>query len=114
MRKGASKVISIDGQTPRLELARKCGATDVIDMNDFTTSEARVRRVKEGTDGRGADIVLEVVGIAAATVEGPEKPAGCSKRSRGEAAPAGRTRDVHSVILPRLSQVDTADRTKVR
>jgi hypothetical protein len=27
VRKGASKVISIDGQTPRLELARKCGAT---------------------------------------------------------------------------------------
>ena len=68
--KGAAKVISIDGQRPRLELARKCGATDVIDMNDFTTPEARVRRVKELTDGRGADVVVEVVGIAAATVEG--------------------------------------------
>jgi threonine dehydrogenase-like Zn-dependent dehydrogenase len=52
---------------------------DVIDMNDFTTSEARVRRVKELTYGRGDDIVVEVVGIAAATVEGPEQPAGCSK-----------------------------------
>ncbi len=68
--KGASKVISIDGQTPRLELAKKCGATDVIDMKEFKTSEARVARVKELTDGRGADIVVEVVGIAAATLEG--------------------------------------------
>ena len=29
-----------------------------------------VTRVKELTDGRGADIVVEVVGIAAATLEG--------------------------------------------
>ncbi len=35
--KGASRVISIDGQTLRLELARKCGATDVIDMNELKT-----------------------------------------------------------------------------
>ena len=39
-------------------------------MNEFPTPEARVARVKELTDGRGADIVVEVVGIAAATVEG--------------------------------------------
>jgi threonine dehydrogenase-like Zn-dependent dehydrogenase len=29
-----------------------------------------VKRVKDLTDGRGADVVVEVVGIAAATVEG--------------------------------------------
>ena len=68
--RGASRVISIDGQKPRLELAKQCGATDVIDMNEFPTPEARVQRVKELTDGRGADIVVEVVGLAAATVEG--------------------------------------------
>jgi threonine dehydrogenase-like Zn-dependent dehydrogenase len=68
--KGASRIISIDGQTLRLEMARKCGATDVIDMNELTTPEARVQRVKDLTDGRGADVVVEVVGIAAATVEG--------------------------------------------
>jgi threonine dehydrogenase-like Zn-dependent dehydrogenase len=68
--KGASRVISIDGQKHRLAFARQCGATDVIDMNEFPTPEARVARVKELTDGRGADIVVEVVGIAAATVEG--------------------------------------------
>jgi threonine dehydrogenase-like Zn-dependent dehydrogenase len=68
--KGASKVISIDRQPVRLELARQCGATDVIDMNELTTPDARVQRVKELTDGRGADVVVEVVGIAAATLEG--------------------------------------------
>jgi threonine dehydrogenase-like Zn-dependent dehydrogenase len=68
--KGASKVISIDGQAHRLAMARHCGATDTIDLNEFTTPEARVQRVKELTDGRGADVVVEVVGIAAATLEG--------------------------------------------
>jgi threonine dehydrogenase-like Zn-dependent dehydrogenase len=68
--KGASKVVSIDRQPARLELARKCGATDVIDINELATPEARVQRVKDLTDGRGADVVVEVVGIAAATVEG--------------------------------------------
>jgi threonine dehydrogenase-like Zn-dependent dehydrogenase len=68
--KGASKVISIDRQRPRLELARRCGATDVIDMNELATPEQRVARVKDLTDGRGADVVMELVGVAAATVEG--------------------------------------------
>jgi L-iditol 2-dehydrogenase len=68
--KGAAKVISIDGQIPRLALAKKCGATDVIDMNEYPTPDKRIARVKELTDGRGADIVVEVVGIAAATLEG--------------------------------------------
>jgi threonine dehydrogenase-like Zn-dependent dehydrogenase len=68
--KGASRIISIDRQAPRLVLARQCGATDVIDMNELATPEARVQRVKELTDGRGADVVVEVVGIAAATLEG--------------------------------------------
>ena len=58
--RGASRVISIDGQTPRLEMARKCGATDVIDMNELTTPEARVQRVKDLTDGRGADVVVHL------------------------------------------------------
>jgi threonine dehydrogenase-like Zn-dependent dehydrogenase len=68
--KGASRVISIDRQGPRLELARRCGATDVIDMNELPTPQARVERVRALTDGRGADVVVEVVGIAAATLEG--------------------------------------------
>src|SRR5262249_19399060 len=65
--KGASKVISIDRQPQRLEMAKQCGATDIIDMAELQTPEARVQRVKDLTDGRGADVVVEVVGVAAAT-----------------------------------------------
>lgn len=68
--KGASKVIVIDGQQPRLDLVMKCGATDTISIMDYPTPESRVERVRELTHGVGADIVVEVVGIAAATLEG--------------------------------------------
>ncbi len=68
--KGASKVIVIDGQQPRLDLAMKCGATDTVSMADYPTPESRVERVRELTHGVGADVVVEVVGVAAATLEG--------------------------------------------
>ena len=68
--KGASKVIVIDGQQPRLDLAMKCGATDTISLVDYPTPQARVERVKELTQGVGADVVMEVVGIPSATLEG--------------------------------------------
>jgi threonine dehydrogenase-like Zn-dependent dehydrogenase len=70
--KGASQVIVIDGLTPRLELARQCGATETIDMKDHPTAEDRIERVRELTQGRGADVVVEVVGVPAATLEGLE------------------------------------------
>lgn len=69
---GASQVIVIDGQPGRLEMAKKCGATSVISMRDYPTPESRIERVKELTAGIGADVVVEVVGIAAATLEGIE------------------------------------------
>jgi threonine dehydrogenase-like Zn-dependent dehydrogenase len=69
---GASKVIVIDGQPGRLEMARKSGATDLISMREYPTADARIERVKELTGGIGADVVVEVVGIAAATLEGLE------------------------------------------
>ncbi|MCY4475854.1 MAG: alcohol dehydrogenase catalytic domain-containing protein [Chloroflexi bacterium] len=68
--KGASSVIVIDGQQPRLDLAMKCGATDTVSMTDYPTPESSVERVKELTHGVGADVVVEVVGIASATLEG--------------------------------------------
>lgn len=67
---GASQVIVIDGQSDRLEMAKKCGATSTILLSDYPTPEERVGRVKELTDGVGADVVVEVVGIAAAAIEG--------------------------------------------
>ena len=67
---GAARVIVIDGQPARLDLAMKCGATDTIDLAEYDTPEARVERVKELTGGIGADVAVEVVGVASATIEG--------------------------------------------
>jgi threonine dehydrogenase-like Zn-dependent dehydrogenase len=67
---GASKVIVIDGQKQRLDLAMQCGATHTIDMNDYDTPESRIERVMELTNGIGADKVIEVVGFPAVVEEG--------------------------------------------
>jgi L-iditol 2-dehydrogenase len=67
---GAASVIAIDGVPSRLQLARKCGADQTIDINEYETSEARIERVKELTEGRGADVVMEVVGYPQVVPEG--------------------------------------------
>ncbi len=68
--RGASRVISIDGQTQRLDLARRCGATDTINITELRASQERVQRVKELTGGIGADVVVEVVGLHQVVHEG--------------------------------------------
>ena len=68
--KGASRVIVIDGQQPRLDLAMRCGATDTVSITEYPTPESRIERVRELTHDVGADVVVEVVGVAAATLEG--------------------------------------------
>lgn len=67
---GAGQVVSIDGQSNRLELAKQCGADHTININEYTTPEGRIERVKELTHGNGADIVLEVVGYPHVVPEG--------------------------------------------
>ncbi|KAF5589459.1 hypothetical protein FPCIR_6765 [Fusarium pseudocircinatum] len=53
-------VDSVDG---RLELARKLGAEPLDFAKD---KDAMFRRIQEVTEGRGADIVIEVVGLSSA------------------------------------------------
>ena len=67
---GAGQVVSIDGVPGRLELALQCGADQTIDIREYDTSDARVERVKELTEGRGADVVIEVVGYPEVVPEG--------------------------------------------
>jgi S-(hydroxymethyl)glutathione dehydrogenase/alcohol dehydrogenase len=55
---GASPIIAIDRVAAKFELAKQCGATDVVDAS--TTDPAAA--VRELTEGRGADYVFEVVG----------------------------------------------------
>lgn len=56
-----SRLIMIDVDDGRLEMARKLGATDTINSGE---EDARVR-VMALTDGAGADAVIEAVGVPA-------------------------------------------------
>jgi S-(hydroxymethyl)mycothiol dehydrogenase len=55
---GASKIIAIDLDPGKLELAREFGATDVVDASNGGVVEA----VRALTDGNGADVCIEAVG----------------------------------------------------
>jgi L-iditol 2-dehydrogenase len=58
--RGATRIIATDLQQSRLELARKLGATDVLNAADGDP----VQRVRELTDG-GVDVALETAGTVA-------------------------------------------------
>lgn len=57
------KVFAVDSVESRLKLARSLGAEP---LNFATDREGMVKRVFEETDGRGADVVIEVVGLSPA------------------------------------------------
>lgn len=67
-----ARVFVVDGVAERLALARSFGAHEVIDMTEHTTAADRVARVQELTGSDGADVVLEVTGVAAAFPESIE------------------------------------------
>jgi threonine dehydrogenase-like Zn-dependent dehydrogenase len=69
---GAGRVVVIDAIPERLALARQFGADEVIDFKETPAKAARVQRVKELTGGTGADVVVEVAGVAAIVQEGLE------------------------------------------
>ncbi|KAM0541535.1 hypothetical protein ACHAPJ_013204 [Fusarium lateritium] len=56
-----SKIIAIDTDQARLDVARKFGATDAI----VSAKEGVVEQVKKLTEGKGCDSVIEAVGIPA-------------------------------------------------
>lgn len=56
---GASKVIVVDLQSGKLDLARKFGATHTVNPADGDT----VEQVRALTDGRGVDHAFEVIGL---------------------------------------------------
>ena len=65
---GAGTIIAIDLSDRRLEFARKLGADHVIHATRTTASE-RWQMVKELTNGRGADVVVECAGVPGAVRE---------------------------------------------
>lgn len=69
---GASKVLVIGGPRHRLEMARRFGADEVIDLEEVRDARERLERVRQWTRGHGADVVLECAGVPGAVAEGWE------------------------------------------
>ena len=55
---GAARIIAVDVDDRKLEWARQCGATDVVNSR----AGDPVERIRELTGGFGADVVIEAVG----------------------------------------------------
>src|SRR5262249_13577970 len=58
---GAGQVLAVDLGTDKLETAHRMGATATVDASVTDPVQA----VRELTDGRGADVVLEAIGLPA-------------------------------------------------
>jgi threonine dehydrogenase-like Zn-dependent dehydrogenase len=67
-----ARVIVVEREANRIEAARAFGADDIIDMSAHTTPEERAKQMLDLTDGKGADIVLEVTGRSEAFLEAIE------------------------------------------
>ena len=52
------KIIAVDLENDRLDMARQYGASDIVNANDTDA----LQRVLDLTNGRGVDVALEVVG----------------------------------------------------
>jgi L-iditol 2-dehydrogenase len=58
---GAGKIIALDGMDMKLELAKEFGADLGINTSRLTEKEL-VQAIRDETEGRGADVVVECVG----------------------------------------------------
>lgn len=66
----AGRVIVLDGVADWLQLARQFGADHTVDISELPGAAARVRAIDELTNGKGADVVVEVVGSAGVIPKG--------------------------------------------
>jgi alcohol dehydrogenase len=57
--RGASQIIAIDGNRSRLDMARRFGATTVLNPHDGDPAD----EIKRLTDGRGVDVAIEALGL---------------------------------------------------
>ncbi|HEY2825851.1 MAG TPA: zinc-binding dehydrogenase [Gemmatimonadales bacterium] len=67
--RGAKAVVAFGAPAARLDLAKAFGASVVMSVTD-TTPEARDAAIRELTQGRGADVVIEASGNPKAVPEG--------------------------------------------
>jgi threonine dehydrogenase-like Zn-dependent dehydrogenase len=68
---GAGKIVAIDKSEFRLNFVKDFGATHTLNV-EKTTQKDRNQFIKELTDGRGADVVVECAGTPEVVVEGIE------------------------------------------
>ncbi len=96
---GALRVIVVGGPKLRLEFAKRLGVDHTINIEEYD-SASRVQRVLELTEGRGADIVIEATGDAAAVGEGMNmaRDAGSLGVVRRYTAPGANTMNPHLQI----------------
>lgn len=66
---GMNNIVGVDIIPERLTQAKKMGATETISMKEYVTTEDRVEKIMELTDGIGADVVIEATGVPAAFSE---------------------------------------------
>lgn len=59
---GAGKIIGLDSIESKLNLAKEFGADLTIDISKYSDDEL-VQYIKDETEGRGADVVVEAVGL---------------------------------------------------
>ena len=67
-----ARVIVVDQLAPRLELAKAFGADHTINLKEIPDRRERVKRVRDLTGGRGADVACDFVGFPQVIPEGLE------------------------------------------
>ncbi|MBI4240312.1 MAG: zinc-binding dehydrogenase [Candidatus Rokubacteria bacterium] len=67
-----ARVIVVDQISGRLELAQAFGADHTINLKEVPDRKERVKRVRELTGGRGADVACDFVGFPQVIPEGLE------------------------------------------
>ena len=94
---GAARVIAVDLADDKLERATALGATDAIDASKGDAAA----RLRASTDGRGADVVFEVIGNPATFRAATEMAADGGRCVMVGLAAAGRTAEVEITRLVR-------------
>lgn len=69
--KGAGRIIIVDKNQHRLDIAKNFGADDLINTNEKNQIET-LSLIKEATGGRGADVAIEVSGSPQVIAQGIE------------------------------------------
>lgn len=63
---GVENIIAVDGDQKRLDMAKRLGANQTINIKAYADTEKVIKAVKELTDGLGADFAFQCTGVPAA------------------------------------------------